>query len=197
MISACEMKTTFYLVALVAVIAVASSDKHPRKEKHVFKEDDCASIHAFIKHFKKPHKISTDCNDANDHIAQVIKMNNDTVNEHNEAFERGEETYTRALSEHSDMTFEEKETLRMGLIERPMSRSLPGIPATTTVTVPASVDYRPFCQPIKNQGNCGACWSFAAIGVIETMWLRAGINKPLSEQNLVDCVTASKGCNGG
>ncbi|OIW04975.1 hypothetical protein TanjilG_01171 [Lupinus angustifolius] len=51
---------------------------------------------------------------------------------------------------------------------------------------------------VKNQGTCGCCWAFSAVGGIE------GINAiatkkliTLSAQELVDCDTASDGCTNG
>ena len=58
--------------------------------------------------------------------------------------------------------------------------------------------------PVKHQGNCGSCWAFAAIGVLESnILIKNGCrNKTvnassvdLSEQQLVSCVPY--GCNGG
>jgi len=52
--------------------------------------------------------------------------------------------------------------------------------------------------PIRNQGGCGCCWSFAAIGAVESAYkIKYGIELDLAEQELVDCVTSSIGCNGG
>ena len=50
----------------------------------------------------------------------------------------------------------------------------------------------------KDQGQCGACWSFAAVGQIEAhMKIHYGIALDLSEQQGVDCNPYGAGCDGG
>ena len=52
--------------------------------------------------------------------------------------------------------------------------------------------------PVKDQGQCGSCWSFSTTGSVESAWAVAG--NPLvslSEQYLVSCDTTSDGCDGG
>lgn len=53
--------------------------------------------------------------------------------------------------------------------------------------------------PVKHQGACGSCWAFAAASVQEGMQAIQDKKAPvrLSEQEGVDCVDRSFGCNGG
>jgi C1A family cysteine protease len=53
-------------------------------------------------------------------------------------------------------------------------------------------------KPARSQGNCGSCWAFATVGVVEyqvQIYERRDVD--LSEQWLLDCIGGGNGCNGG
>lgn len=69
-----------------------------------------------------------------------------------------------------------------------------------TDDVPAAIDWRKkgAVTPVKDQGFCGSCWAFSAIGNIEGQWHLAGNPlTSLSEQMLVSCDELDNGCGGG
>mmetsp|Transcript_23944 Transcript_23944/g.18273 ORF Transcript_23944/g.18273 Transcript_23944/m.18273 type:complete len:250 (-) Transcript_23944:267-1016(-) len=77
--------------------------------------------------------------------------------------------------------------------------------AKFTNTVGAS-DYKDWVEEgavsyVKDQGNCGSCWSFSASGAMEGEHFRANrFLEVLSEQQLIDCsrsLLTNHGCNGG
>lgn len=60
------------------------------------------------------------------------------------------------------------------------------------------LSYIGYYPSIKDQGNCGSCWAFAAIAQFETAILKKDGDKvDLSEQYLVSCNPWGWGCNGG
>lgn len=68
--------------------------------------------------------------------------------------------------------------------------------------LPKSVDWSEEgkVQHVKNQGSCGSCWAFSAIGALESaVAIKTGELPDLSEQQLVDCSKngGNAGCNGG
>ena len=58
---------------------------------------------------------------------------------------------------------------------------------------------RRIVSPVKDQGQCGSCWAFSAVAVLESWALLKKENIILSEQQLVDCSFnyGNHGCNGG
>ena len=53
---------------------------------------------------------------------------------------------------------------------------------------------------VKNQGSCGSCWTFSAIGAVETRYAKiAGVLRNFAEQEYLDCVYEGQrnGCGGG
>jgi C1A family cysteine protease len=68
--------------------------------------------------------------------------------------------------------------------------------------LPDKVDWREKAVgDVRNQGQCGSCWAFSAVGAIEGLYaIENGKIKTFSVQQLVDCAGGpyeNEGCNGG
>jgi C1A family cysteine protease len=137
----------------------------------------------------------------------VFQSNLEAIMAHNSNETR---TFDMGVNQFTDMTAQEFKK-HLGL--RPKLKGLRfgdivgGVTcdsfAASGATLPTSVDWRTkgAVTPVKDQGQCGSCWSFSATGAMEGAWAIAkGSLVSLSEQELVDCAGiryGSQGCNGG
>ncbi len=100
-----------------------------------------------------------------------------------------------------ELTPEEFEGL-LGEIPDPWQMRLAGQaepPFPIRSDLPARFDWREMggVTGVRNQGNCGSCWDFAAVGALEAVIkIHSGQDLDLSEQQILSCATPGTGCNG-
>jgi len=118
----------------------------------------------------------------------------------------GSRTYNVGINKFSDLSNEEFRRLYLGGF-RPsrdtQGRTVSPAPAPTEAP-PSGWDWRDHSAVtgVKDQGQCGSCWSFSATGAIEGAYqIRSSILQSASEQNIIDCSWGppynNTGCNGG
>ncbi|GMS78752.1 hypothetical protein PENTCL1PPCAC_927, partial [Pristionchus entomophagus] len=111
----------------------------------------------------------------------------------------GNASFSRKVNEMGDKSHDEYRK-RLGFMPMPSSSRRKRqfyFSFSSSDGLPETVDWRTkgIVTAVKNQGQCGACWSFSTTGSIER---QAGKNlTSLSEHNLIDCSTQNLGCDGG
>jgi cathepsin L len=127
----------------------------------------------------------------------IFNKNVAYINKHNA---RTDVTFTLGMNQFGDLTNAEFQATYL----RPFNASKRnGLAYQMPNSVdPTSVDWRTqgYVTPIKDQGQCGSCWSFSTTGSFEGAHFKStGKLVSFSEQNLVDCSGSegNQGCNGG
>jgi len=109
-------------------------------------------------------------------------------------------TYKAGLNQFSDLTEEEFVAKYTGFVGVDASNSVAHV--NKGEINDDNVDWRTqgAVNAVKNQGQCGSCWAFSAVGAYESAWKIGGHQLlSFSEQQLVDCSGSygNQGCNGG
>lgn len=167
------------VLAVLAVSAMAITEKEYR-----------TSFLQFIKDYNKQYSAK----EFSGRYA-TFKKNMDFI----ESWNSNPEAHTVGINFLADLTVAEYSALYLGTR---ISKENVTYVSSVDAAAPSSVDWRTkgAVTPIKNQGQCGSCWAFSAVGSTEGVHFQSTKNLvSLSEQNLVDCSSAqgNQGCNGG
>jgi C1A family cysteine protease len=174
---------------MMAAAAVACADNaHPRgyyEEKFV--------------NWMKEHNVKPENGQRFVQMVQNFADNDDLIEEvngQNLSYKLGHNQYS-----HMDIN-EWREHVRLGLgyPTHTPAATVHQAPADKA-SIPDSVDWREkgAVTGVKDQGNCGSCWSFSTTGAMEgANFIKTGSLVSLSEQNFVDCDdNGDHGCMGG
>jgi cathepsin L len=177
------MKVLAVLLVLSLVLVSVSGFRSERQYQREFSR--------FVKSFNK--RYTTD-----EFFARfnIFKTNLDLIEEHNSQSSSSK----MGVNAFADMTSEEMAGRMNGY--RPINKVRNVLPLRLPKNLPTSLDWnmKGAVTPIKDQGQCGSCWSFSATGSIEgAVFLKTGNLTSLSEQQLMDCShpEGDDSCEGG
>jgi C1A family cysteine protease len=177
---------------MLFVLAICSSQVMSRKFQEVSTKD---RYELWMKTYGRVYKDSAE----KERCFQIFKTNTEFIDNFNEM---GNQPYVLSVNEFADQTNEEFVASRNGFKRSPQPRSSTSFKYENVTAVPSSMDWRTkgAVTPIKDQGQCGSCWAFSAVGSMEGITqLTTGKLVSLSEQELVDCDVngEDQGCEGG
>lgn len=173
------------VLALVLFAAVAANAFQAEREFGLFKLRHAKTYQNAFEHEKRKSIFS-------ENLRYIMK--------HNAEAALGKHTYTLAINQFADLTHGEFQQKHLA---QPKStfRQTVGKTNIDVSSLPAEVDWRNegYVTPIKDQGQCGSCWTFSAVVSMEGQHFKSsGTLESLSEQQLLDCVHPYEdGCNGG
>jgi C1A family cysteine protease len=113
------------------------------------------------------------------------------------------QNFTMGINQFTDLTPEEFKAQYTGGVKATVGGISCGSFSSSASSAPASIDWRNkgAVTSVKDQGQCGSCWTFSATGAVEGAWAIAkGQLTDFSEEQLVECAGlkyGSMGCNGG
>ncbi|KAJ5076046.1 cysteine protease rdl2-related [Anaeramoeba ignava] len=123
---------------------------------------------------------------------KIFQANLKTIREHN----AGDSTFKMGINQFTDLTLKEYAQKYLS----PVKIQGSGRKTNEKVTVGGSFNWvdHGAVTPVKDQGQCGSCWTFSTTGMIEGCTVADGGKLiSLSEQEIVDCDDGGYGCNGG
>jgi C1A family cysteine protease len=129
---------------------------------------------------------------------KIFQANLKTIREHN----AGDHTFTMGINQFTDLTLKEYAQKYLNPIKI-QPRQMPE--EKIEIVGGGSYDWRDHggVTPVKDQGQCGSCWTFSTTGMIEGCTVADKNTEggheliPLSEQEIVDCDDDGYGCSGG
>ncbi|XP_060576711.1 procathepsin L-like [Ruditapes philippinarum] len=198
------MKLLLCFAALLSC-AMAMSMELLTQARHLQTDVDAGrSMEHLFSTFKQVHKRKYE-NEAEETMrSKIFEINVNHIREHNIRYAKGEKSYYLGVNQFTDMTHREFLKLYTGHIKavngsitKPSTYLTP-----SNILLPEKVDWREkgYVTEVKNQGQCGSCWSFSTTGSLEGQtFAKKGKLISLSEQQLVDCSGSygNQGCNGG
>lgn len=148
----------------------------------------------FVKTFKKEYQTPEE-------EAERQKIFADNYKKIAESNSNPYRSYTLEVNKFADLTDEEFAIKYTSSPKKPHAKLHRGVNKKVDPNVTINWVDKKKVTGVKDQGNCGSCWTFSAISIAETFMAIQKNAEPsrLSEQQLVDCCITkdSHGCHGG
>ncbi|KAG5667208.1 hypothetical protein PVAND_015199 [Polypedilum vanderplanki] len=159
----------FLVILFLATLAEISTGQKSKDE--IFNE--------YAKKFKIHFRRNSNLTEPKERISRKFHE----FEEQEKKFQKGEEDFTRTFYEFSHLSDPEFAEYHLGALEPEVNETI-------------FIDEKEEENRLKNQGNCGSCYVFAAINVIRSqLALKYGTTAyDLSEQDGMEC---TRGCTGG
>lgn len=125
------------------------------------------------------------------------------ITKHNARYLQQLESFKKGVNQFTDQTPEERRQFSKShtTVQMPRKKSPQLNRMLLEVPIPESFNWveKGAVTPVKDQQHCGSCYAFGSTVAFEAQYyLKTGVLRNLSEQNLIDCTTnGNEGCEGG
>lgn len=186
-----------YSTAALAIIAIASATTFIAVQNQAMENENIpAFVHEAFSEWTKEYKKTYQSPAEYTHRLATFYKTFQRVNRL-----QGRVSFSLKLNKFSDMSKDELKAKYTGYKPNYRKRNYAEqLEGSNLKQNPKSVDWRSKIPAVKNQKNCGSCWSFGASVALEFAYVQKG--NPVtafSEQQLIDCTSkyGNAGCEGG
>lgn len=187
-------KTAIIALAIIGTLATGYLVMSSRKSSETVQVSDLENIYS---QWKVDYKINVGASE-DSYRFKVFTSTYGKIQEHNKLLGRG---FDLGLNAFSHLTEEEFAATHLGLnLPIGLHATQRSVTVLSTDNLQGEADWRPKMNKVQDQGRCGSCWAFSAVGAIEGLHsVKSNDQTKLSEQELVDCSSSygNHGCNGG
>jgi len=184
------LKLTLLVVIGLAAVAVAETTRWHQLQDYSFDK--------YVKEFGKEYR-----GQEYERRKAVFEANLNDIRSHNLDDSK---TWKRGVNQLTDSTPQELRRLLgldKGLLHASKAKNAARIPIDHTPVdlsdLPGAIDWRDrgVVSAVKDQGQCGSCWTFGTAETVETHWaIRNKQLTDLSEQQILDCTPNTNDCGG-
>ena len=163
------------------------------KSKEIFQFKYVDKFNAYLKEYNKSYNTSEYWK-----RYYIFETNYDYIQTHNSK----NKTYSLGINNFTDVSRDEFRSMYLKGLTKNYHPIKKNYHQYVHSHIPTSIDWRAsgLVTNVKDQGQCGSCWAFSAVGTMEGQHAKkTGNLVSLSEQNLVDCSGSygNEGCSGG